>query len=97
MGVTSIQSYFHDSNYFLTGSYNEKGFFFSSLLFTLTNFEVYLWDHRKLQYPFAEERVGGGVWRIKAHPRRSDFILLAAMHGGFRVLRLDVAAGNGKV
>jgi diphthamide biosynthesis protein 7 len=78
------------------GSYNEKGsrFFitFPILFYSQPN-SVYLWDHRKMQSPIAEERVGGGVWRIKTHPLRPDLILLAAMHGGFHVLKLDVSTG----
>ena len=46
-----------------------------------------------MQNPIAEERLGGGIWRIKCHPTRGDMILLAAMHNGFHVVTLDVNAG----
>jgi diphthamide biosynthesis protein 7 len=32
--------------------------------------------------------LGGGIWRIKWHPVRDNRVLVAAMHGGCRVLNL---------
>jgi len=32
-------------------------------------------------------RPGGGVWRIKWHPVRGDFMLTASMYEGFHVLQ----------
>lgn len=34
-------------------------------------------------------QLGGGIWRIKWHPYVDDRILVAAMHGGCRVLQID--------
>jgi diphthamide biosynthesis protein 7 len=35
------------------------------------------------------EPLGGGMWRIKWHPLDDDRLLLGAMHGGCRVVKLD--------
>ena len=38
---------------------------------------------------FHSDPVGGGLWRIKWHPRENDRLLLGAMHGGCRVVQVD--------
>ena len=43
-----------------------------------------MWDERNLRAELSSIPVGGGVWRIK---QRQDLTLIAAMHGGFLVLR----------
>jgi diphthamide biosynthesis protein 7 len=54
---------------------------------------VRLYDSRMLHRPLWNVYVGGGVWRIKWHPMfgkdddgKYDKILVAAMHGGCRVV-----------
>jgi diphthamide biosynthesis protein 7 len=49
---------------------------------------VRLFDMRKPSAPIASTEVGGGVWRVKWHPepRRTDDLLVACMHDGFKVL-----------
>ncbi|KAL0840927.1 hypothetical protein ABMA28_014723 [Loxostege sticticalis] len=72
-GVTSVRSHVDVEHQLLTGSYDEK---------------VRLWDTRSLKRPITETDVGGGVWRLKFHPYRSDIVLAACMYGGFRILRV---------
>jgi diphthamide biosynthesis protein 7 len=50
---------------------------------------VRLFDTRKLLTPLTQAEVGGGAWRVKWHPApsRAHDLLVAAMHGGFKVLR----------
>eukprot|EP00797_Seminavis_robusta_P008400 Sro1595_g284690.2 (104) ;mRNA; r:14098-14409 len=33
--------------------------------------------------------LGGGIWRIKWHPLEDDRLLVAAMHGGCRIVKMD--------
>lgn len=47
---------------------------------------VRIWDHRKMRVPLAEKNLGGGVWRLKFHPRDPSTILAACMYDGFKVL-----------
>lgn len=43
----------------------------------------YLDEHRPLH---RTKHLGGGIWRIKWHPYSPDRMLVAAMHGGCRVV-----------
>ena len=47
--------------------------------------------HVMMQSSCRQHRVGGGVWRVKWHPTRTDVLAVAAMHNGMHVLR----AGTG--
>lgn len=51
--------------------------------------KVRLWDMRMPSLPTKTAVVdsGGGVWRVKWHPKDPDLILGSCMHGGFTVLR----------
>ncbi|KAL7414708.1 WD40-repeat-containing domain protein [Mrakia frigida] len=75
-GVTCIQTSPHTPNLVAVGSYNE----------TLT-----LLDPRSPLRPLASLPLGGGAWRIKFHPSpvRNRDLVVACMHGGFKVFRLD--------
>ena len=58
---------------------------------------VCLYDIRNLSKPILRTpELGGGIWRIKFHPYSEDRILVGAMHGGCRVLRVygDIQAEN---
>ena len=52
---------------------------------------VRLFDTRKLLKPLIQADVGGGAWRVKWHPScsRKDYLLVASMHDGAKVLRFQ--------
>ncbi|CAH2037997.1 unnamed protein product, partial [Iphiclides podalirius] len=77
-GVTAIRGDVESEHRILTGSYDEK---------------VRLWDARSLKSCISETEVGGGVWRLKWHPRAKGVVLAACMYGGFRLLRLEGDGG----
>ena len=76
-GVTTFESHPTRPYSFVTGSYDEK---------------VRLWDTRmgtqNSKAILQEINVGGGIWRLKWHPKRMDTLLVAAMYGGVIVLDL---------
>ena len=73
-GVTVISPHHNHEYLIATGSYDEN---------------VRLWDRRNLKKIINEYSVGGGVWRLRWHPKLTNYILCAAMHNGFSVLKLD--------
>jgi len=72
-GVTAISSHPSCGHVFAAGSYDEI---------------VRIYDQRKLDDPIVRFPVGGGVWRIKWHPSFRGKMLIAAMHGGCRVVNI---------
>ncbi|KAL7336774.1 WD40-repeat-containing domain protein [Rhodotorula toruloides] len=79
-GVTSIQSHQHVENLFAVGSYDSR---------------IRLFDRRKPLVPVTEFDAGGGIWRLKWHPTDPTRLLVAGMHGGFKVVDFDGLALNG--
>ncbi|KAJ2508515.1 hypothetical protein IWW47_000577 [Coemansia sp. RSA 2052] len=73
-GVCSIHSNFHRQHMVATGGYDDT---------------VMIWDMRAMRAPVSEFNVGGGVWRLKWHPKEPTQLLVGAMYGGFHIL--DVA------
>jgi len=78
-GVTCISKHPRKENIFASGSYDEG---------------LRIWDIRRLGTKGSEpllklDSVGGGVWRIKWHPEDENKMLVAAMHGGCRILRIN--------
>ena len=65
-----------------TGSYDER---------------IRLWDVRMIGRPMATAETGGGVWRLKWHPRAPNMLLAACMHAGFAVIEADVSRGEVRV
>jgi len=89
-GVTAISSHPSIDHVFAVGSYDEY---------------VRIYDYRKMDQPMSKVHVGGGVWRIKWHPScynreeegdtsHSGKMLVAAMHGGCRVVNMPILGGD---
>lgn len=78
-GVTTLSYHPSLEHVFCSGSYDEW---------------IRLWDMRKLscsndhQEPMGRIGVGGGVWRAKWHPMQNEKLLVAAMHGGCRIVNI---------
>lgn len=81
MGVCAIQGSSLSEHVFTTGSYDEQ---------------VYVWDMRSMAKPLASCDLGGGIWRLKWHPKQSNYLLAACCHSGFHVLHID-RQSQGKV
>lgn len=47
------------------------------------------WDKRSFKLPISKKRFGGGIWRIKQHPRNPEILALACMDNGFKVVDRD--------
>eukprot|EP00580_Thalassiosira_gravida_P012270 CAMPEP_0201632608 /NCGR_PEP_ID=MMETSP0493-20130528/6201_1 /ASSEMBLY_ACC=CAM_ASM_000838 /TAXON_ID=420259 /ORGANISM="Thalassiosira gravida, Strain GMp14c1" /LENGTH=486 /DNA_ID=CAMNT_0048104167 /DNA_START=25 /DNA_END=1482 /DNA_ORIENTATION=- len=86
-GVTAITPHPALDHIFAAGSYDEN---------------VRIYDHRKMDQPLEKVCVGGGVWRIKWHPScwgvdgtrgHCGKMLVAAMHGGCRVVNVPTLVG----
>ncbi|XP_076312134.1 diphthine methyltransferase [Tachypleus tridentatus] len=78
MGVTSIHKSKKKEYMLASGSYDEH---------------VVLWDTRHMKQSLTENKIGGGVWRLKWQPEKEHLLLAAAMHNGFYVLD---AIGSGE-
>jgi diphthamide biosynthesis protein 7 len=80
-GVTVISPHPRQSHLLVVGSYDET---------------IALYDARyqslSQQQPksiFHSSSLGGGIWRCKWHPHDHNRLLVAAMHGGCRVVTFD--------
>eukprot|EP00002_Diphylleia_rotans_P020222 TRINITY_DN3923_c0_g2_i3.p1 TRINITY_DN3923_c0_g2~~TRINITY_DN3923_c0_g2_i3.p1 ORF type:complete len:161 (+),score=27.17 TRINITY_DN3923_c0_g2_i3:513-995(+) len=71
MGVCSIMSHPTECNVIATGSYDEH---------------LRLWDVRNFKVPMIEQKLSGGVWRIKWNPCDPLQMLVATMQDGFKVV-----------
>jgi diphthamide biosynthesis protein 7 len=80
-GVTTVSYHPSLEHVFCSGSYDES---------------IRFWDMRKLDggEPLARIHVGGGVWRAKWHPMLIERLLVAAMHGGCRIV--DIPSLDGR-
>ena len=73
-GITAVAYHPSLEHVFAVGSYDEV---------------VRLWDMRKMGgEPLGKVNVGGGVWRIKWHPKDQSRMLVGAMHGGCRLVEI---------
>ena len=80
-GVTTITPSPHTAHLLLVGSYD-------SIL------RVY--DTRQPNKAVYEIDVGGGIWRTRFHPdqQRKGDVLIAAMHGAFKIVQVNLSAPN---
>ena len=79
MGVCALQSSSLVEHLFASGSYDEQ---------------VHIWDSRTMRDSLMSCNVGGGVWRLKWHPQKANFLLAACCHSGFHVLKVDTHVQN---
>ena len=79
-GVTAVSSHLRLPHVFASGSYDET---------------VRFWDVRNMGQPLCRCDVGGGVWRIRWHPHQDGTVLVAAMHGGCRIVEVTGLTGGG--
>lgn len=72
--ITEIETHPH---MVLTGSYDQN---------------IRIWDWRNTSRPIctSQHDTGGGVWRIKPHPKDSTVLLTACMYNGFLVYRIEM-------
>lgn len=75
-GVTVISPHPRNPYLVAAGSYDE----------TIGIFDI---RYNSQELLTRSDKLGGGIWRIQWHPDYDDKILLAAMHGGCRVVQLD--------
>ena len=80
-GVTVISPHPRKEHLVAMGSYDE----------TIAIYDVRYTSQAMLK---RSEPLGGGIWRIQWHPIDDDKILVAAMHGGCRVVHLSWSDNN---
>ncbi|KAI9603041.1 hypothetical protein H4Q26_002351 [Puccinia striiformis f. sp. tritici PST-130] len=73
-GVTAIRSHHLREHLFAVGSYDSN---------------LRIFDKRNFTNPVMKEECGGGIWRIKWDEVNPERVLLATMHGGFKVLQIS--------
>ncbi len=80
-GVCSVHCHPHNEHLVASGSYDEY---------------MRVWDKRAMKTPLLKHHVGGGVWRLKWHPRpeHSSMILVAGMHNGVHVIDTGLFASQ---
>ncbi|KAL7744156.1 hypothetical protein ACLKA6_009134 [Drosophila palustris] len=76
-GVTCLLSHPQHEHQLLTGSYDEH---------------LRVFDTRAMKRTLAELNLNGGIWRLKAHPQRSDLILAACMYTNFSIVELATSS-----
>ena len=81
-GVTVVSPHPRNPNLVACGSYDE----------TMCLYDIRFLNPKK---PLGRSApLGGGIWRIKWHPFDDDRVLVAAMHGGCRIVKIDEMEDN---
>ncbi|KAH8386527.1 hypothetical protein KR093_001076 [Drosophila rubida] len=78
-GVTALLSHPQHEHMLMTGSYDDI---------------LRVFDTRAMKRSVAAINLDGGIWRLKAHPKRNDLILAACMYTNFNVVDLKVLANG---
>jgi len=78
-GVTCVSPHPRYEHLVACGSYDERIALFDAR---------YIQTQPKAQPLFHTDKLGGGIWRIQWHPCNDHRVLVAAMHGGGRVLNI---------
>ncbi|KAI8909127.1 WD repeat-containing protein 85-like protein [Gorgonomyces haynaldii] len=73
-GVTIISSHPKLEHTLATGSYDDH---------------LRIWDTRNMKQELSSFNTGGGVWRLKWHPRDPNIVLAACMYNGFHIFDIQ--------
>jgi diphthine methyl ester acylhydrolase len=75
-GVTTISSHPLLEHVLVTGSYDEF---------------IRVWDTRLMRQPVHSISTGGGVWRLRWHPKDPSLLLAACMYNDFHIYDFDTS------
>ncbi len=99
-GVTTIASNPHVEHMLAVGRFVPLWYPFDGWLTSTHSYDAHLriFDARNARTPLRKIPVGGGIWRTKWHPsvERPGDVLLACMHGGFKIVRVHEAVLGGE-
>ncbi|KAG0147226.1 hypothetical protein CROQUDRAFT_715149 [Cronartium quercuum f. sp. fusiforme G11] len=78
-GVTAVRSHHLREHLYAVGSYDSY---------------LRIFDKRQLSEPLFKDDMGGGIWRLKWHPTQPNYLLIASMHDGFKVVEIPENVKN---
>eukprot|EP00536_Pseudo-nitzschia_multiseries_P006379 jgi/Psemu1/192928/e_gw1.134.90.1 len=88
-GVTVLSPHPKIKNLLAVGSYDETIALFDLRRLTTTSNNNNDATNKRPESLYHSDSLGGGIWRCKWHPFEDDQLLVAAMHGGCVVGKLD--------